>query len=122
MPVHQIENKPPKRSDHTWDKQKWKIVAGRQDGQSMSHWSIQKANNEYRVYGKQALEQKVVRSDCKHGFMDIKKYDNIHHKHAKEGFKYWHKDRRELKESTPNWDGKYKPMGCKGQFLGIPVF
>ena len=65
MPVHQINNKPPKRSDHRWDAQKYKIATGRQDGQSMSHWSVQKANNEYKVYGKQALEQKPVRSECK---------------------------------------------------------
>ena len=88
----------------------------------MSHWSIQRVNNENKVYGKQQLEYKPVRINSKSGYVDMKKYNNCYHEHAKEGFKFWYKDKRELKETIPNWDGKHKPMGCKGQFIGIPVF
>ena len=48
----------------------------------MSHWSIQRVNNENKVYGKQQLEYKTVRINSKSGYVDMKKYNNCYHGHT----------------------------------------
>ena len=122
MPVHQFGNKPPKKTDHFWSASKYYQLKHRPNLVTASHWSIQKHNNEYTCYASKNLSSKPIIKNSVPGYYSKQKYNNIYANNAKDGFKYWFKDRREIKETAKNWPGKTKPMGISGNFTGLPHF
>lgn len=123
MPVHQLGTKPPKRTDHQWQPDKYKVLKTRPGGVSSSHWAIQKANNEYKIYAHKELPSHHMVTDTRTGYHDMAKYNrNEYHQRAKQEFKYWFKDRREEKDTKKEWYGRTRPMGMSGNFTGLPQF
>ena len=123
MPHHQLGTKPPKRTDHQWQPDKYKVLTSRPNNISSPHWAIQKANNEYKIYAHKELPSHNVVKSTAIGYPNPEKNNvNQYHGRAFEGFKYWYKDQREVMGTKSKWFGQTRPMGMKGSFTGLPQF